>query len=332
MKKFLRFIGILLLILVVGFLILCATGEKEVNIERSVTVNGSKTAVWNQMVKFDNWTNWSPWKAMDSTMTYTVEGVDGQVGSVYTWTGEESGKGSITNNNVDGHFMSYDMHFMEPFDATADGYVKVEGEDGNVTATWGYHTVQDKFFMRGMSSLMGMRKMLESSFDEGLGYLKDYVESGKASPFNVQQVTFPATTYATIRKTVKFADMESYFQQAYGAIYKAAGDRVITDKPSAAVYYEWDEENGQTDVAAAFPVTAGDDIKGVDMVNQTEATAFMIMHVGGYSALYAAHMALGEHLGKSGKELDKVIEEYVVSPHSEQDSTKWVTKVYWLTK
>ncbi|MEZ5017214.1 MAG: SRPBCC family protein [Flavipsychrobacter sp.] len=331
MKKFLRFIGILLVILIVGFLILCVTGEKDVNIERSTTINGSKQAVWNQMVKFDNWTNWSPWKAMDSTMTYTVDGTDGEVGSVYTWTGEKSGKGSITNNNVSGNMMSYDMHFIEPFDATADGYLKVEGDDGNVTAIWGYHTTQS-FFMRGMSSLMGMKSMLEASFDEGLGYLKEYVESGKASAFNIQTTTFPATTYASVRGTVKFADMQNYFQESYGKIYGAAGDRIDKTKPAGAIYYKWDEENGQADMAPTFAVTDGDDIKGVDMARIPESQAYMIKYQGGYSGSYNAHMALGEHLGKSGKELNVVIEEYVVSPEQETDSNKFVTNIYYLTK
>lgn len=331
MKKFLRFIGILLVILIVGFLILCATGEKEVNIERSTTINGSKQAVWNQMVMFDNWTNWSPWKAMDSTMTYTVDGNDGEVGSMYTWTGVESGKGTITNKEVSDNKMSYDMHFIEPFDAAADGYVKVEGEDGNVTAIWGYHTTQT-FFMRGMSSLMGMRSMLEASFDEGLGYLKEYVESGKASAYHVQSTTFPATNYASVRGTVKFADMQQYFTASYGKIFASAGAMIDTTRPASAIYYVWDMENMQSDMAPAFPLSTDEEVKGLDMVNIPASPAYMIQHKGGYAGSYGAHMALNEHLAKNNKEMKMVIEEYVVSPEHETDSNKFVTNIYYITK
>lgn len=331
MKKVLQFILILIVILVVGFLVLCAVTDGTVNIERSATINAPKNVVWNQVVKFKNWRYWNPWQKMDTTMVIDIEGVDGEEGSVYHWVGETSGEGYMTNTKVDGYRMNYDMHFIKPFEGKPDGYFTVTDEGGKTKVTWGYHDEQS-FFMRGFSAILGMKKMLTASFDEGLGYLKEHIESGAAYTYDIKQATFPATTYATLRETVAFQDMHQFFSQAYPKIYTAAGDRIDASRPSAAIYYSWDMENMKSDLAAAFAVKGTDEIKGLEIVDIPQSSAYMIKYVGGYGNMEAAHMELNRYLESNNIKDVMVVEEYEVMAQTQADSNKWVTNIYYITK
>lgn len=331
MKKFFRFLAILIVILAVGYLVLCLASGSETVVEKKITVNAPENVVWTAMSDYNHWDNWNPWKADDSTVTTTVTGPAGQVGQKSSWTSKKSGSGEMTISSVDGHKMTYDMHFIEPFESTAEGWVKTEKDGDKVIASWGFRS-KSSFFARGLSAIM--KPMLEKSFEKGIKLLKDYAESGKVkvSAYDIQEATFPATTYATLRQTVKFADMHTFFSNAYGQIATAAADRMDTTKPAAAIYYNWDTENMQSDLAAAFAVNGTEDINGLSIVNIPSSPAYMLRYAGGYSGSEAAHMAINEHLAKNGKEMQMVVEQYVVNAHTEPDSNKWVTDIYYIIK
>lgn len=330
MKKILRFIFILILILFVGYLILCATSPAEVNIERSTSINAPKAVVWNQMVKLKNYENWSPWLEQDATINSVITGEDGKVGNKSEWTSKNSGSGNMTITAVDGYTMNYDLQFITPIKGTAKCWYKVEGEDGAVVATTSY-TSESGFWSRGMDALF-VKKMLTANFDRGLELLKAYCESGKAEmpgpSYDITEGTYPATTFATIRKTVKFEDMDGFFSPSYGAIGAAAGDKIIGN--AAGIYYNWDEENGQADCAAAFPVSGA--VNGMTMVDVPESKAYTLKYTGAYSGLYGAHMAINEHIQAKGISDVMVIEEYISMPPEQTDSNKYVTNIYYLYK
>lgn len=330
MKKVLRFIGILILILFVGYLILCATSPAEVNIERSTTINAPKAVVWNQMVNLKNYEHWSPWLEQDPSIVTEYSGPDGQVGNKSEWTSKNSGSGNMTITAVDGYTMNYDLQFLTPMEGTAKCWYKVEGEDGAVVATTSY-TSESSFWSRGMDALF-VKKMLTANFDRGLELLKAYCESGKAElpapSYNVIDVTYPATKFATIRKMIPFAEMDAFFNESYGAIAAAAGDNIVGH--SHNIVYKWDEENGRADIAAAFPVSA--DVKGMTMVNVPESKGYMVKMIGSYAMenFVGAHTTIATYAAENGLAEPLVIEEYVVTPEDESDSNKYVTDIYYL--
>lgn len=333
MKKFLKFLGILILILLVGYLILCAVSPSEVDIKRSITINAPKDVVWNQMVNLKNGDNWSPWKKMDSTIVSVITGPEAQVGQKSEWDSKNSGSGNMTITEVSGYTMKYDLVFIKPFPGTAKCWVSVEGTDGNVTATQAYKA-ESGFFMRGANKLFG-KPFLESQFDVGLGLLKEYCESGKAGSatpsapiVDIVEATFPATTFATIRKTVKFTEMDSFYSQSYEALGKAAGASIKGNAHS--ITYAWDEANGQGDMAAAFPVSAA--VAGTTMVNIPESKGYMVKYTGPYSGFYAVHGQIAKYAAENGLTDPLVVEEYIAMPPQVTDSNKFVTHIYYLKK
>lgn len=334
--KVLRFLGILLLILVVGFLVLCMVSPADISTEQSIEINAPKAVVWDQVVHFKNWDNWSAWKEMDTTIVTDISGTDGQAGAKYHYVGKNSGEGTSTNMGVTDGEMKYEMDFVKPVAGKADGWIKVI-EKGNATqVTWYFHEHMG-FIMRGGFALMGGKKMLEKAFGRGLELLKNYSEAHKgdmamsgAPSFDIMETQFAAHNYAGVRKVVKWADMTKFFTDAYGMLGKAAGQRI--NGPASGLYYNWDEPNMQADVMAAFPVSDNKPVEGATMVAIPASNAYMIKYVGGYHGSGMAHMALTKHIADQGKKQTLAVEEYIKGPGDEADSNKYITNIYYLVQ
>jgi effector-binding domain-containing protein len=328
MKKVFRFLGILILILVAAVVVLGLIAPKEIKVERSVTINGPKEVVAEQMMKYNNYQYWNPWNEMDSNMKWDVTGEDGTPGAKYHWVGEQTGEGEMVTKEMKGNEMTYALHFKKPFESEADGFYRVEDVgNGQTKATQGF-VQKTSFPMNGLMMAMGMTGMLEKNFDKGLAKLKAHVESGKAGAFAIKEVQFTPHTYATIRKTIGWDEMQKFFAESYGMLGKEAGQR-ITGAP-AGIFYTWDEQNHQADAAAAFPISGSEPVKNATMLNVPESKAYLIEYTGGYTGSGKAHEALGKHMATKGTKQNYVIEEYIVGPDQEQDSTKWRTNIYYI--
>jgi hypothetical protein len=335
MKKFFRFLGILVLILILVVVVMGLIAPKDVTIERSVVIKGNPSVVKEQMFMYKNFNNWNPFDDEDPNVKSEVIGEEGTPGSKYTWDGNDKvGKGEMITKEVTANEKKYTTHFIEPMEGKSDGWYRVEDlGNGETKATWGF-TMHSSFPMNGISMMMGMEKMLTASFDKGLNSLKEYVESGKAGAGTpsvaIQEVQYPGATYATIRKTVGWNDLGKYFQETYSTLGQAAGQRIAG--PAMAIYYKWDEQNQQADVAGGFPVSGTDAVKGAAMVTLPASQAYMVAYTGGPMGSGKIHEALGTHLSQNGKELSTVLEEYITSYDKEPDTNKHLTNIYYLIK
>ena len=127
MKKFLRFIGVLLLIIIAGVVIMGLVAPKDITSERSVVINAPKERVMAHMFKYENFNSWNPFRDLDTTMVSSVTGTDGTPGAKYEWKGnDDMGSGEMVTKEVTGDEMKYDMRFIEPFESEAKGYWRVE--------------------------------------------------------------------------------------------------------------------------------------------------------------------------------------------------------------
>lgn len=327
MKKVLRFILILIIILLVGYLILCISSPKEIDIEKTTTIEAPADLVWSQVGSFDHWDKWSPWIEADSTVIAKNSGPSGEVGNKYEWTSEKSGSGEMIITSTQGYNMMYDMHFIEPFEGNAKGRMIVEPTDSGTKVIWGYHSVSS-FIMRGVWALAG-EKMLGAQLERGLELLKERIENGEVSmTYEVKASTFPATIYATVRQTVSMDSLMSAF-----TINKEKLDAVVEDKVNgnfSGIFYDWNPETNMTDFAVAYPVN--EKVDGAEIIEIPESNCYMIKYTGDYSLSEKMHMQLEEHAQKAGKEITYKIEEYEQGPFNQPDANKYVTTIYYLTK
>jgi effector-binding domain-containing protein len=344
--KVLRILGIIVLLLVVGLLVLGLVAPKDILAERSITINAPHNLVADQMYRFANFKQWSPWQELDPDMKMEIIGEDGK-NATYSWVGnDKAGAGKMTMDNVmdatagNGkamHSANITIKFIKPFEGDAKSNWNVEdlGNDQSKT-TWRF-TTHYGFPMNGLMMVMGMRGMLEKDFDKGLNKLKTFIETNKASfaapssaNFNIKETQFAGGTYASIRKSVSFTDMDKFFANSFEAIGKAAGSRI--NGKGVGIYYNWDEAKGSADVAAAFSITGTEPIAGAQITTIPASAAYLLVYKGGYSGSYAAHQALMKEIAAKGKKQELCVEEYIVNPGDTKDTNMYVTNIYYLVK
>jgi len=332
MKKFLRFLLILILLIAAIVVILGIIEPKDINVERSLTMNAPREVVWNQLVNFKNWTNWSPWYRMDSTMKLDYQGTDGQPGSSYHWVGDakKSGEGTMTNAGADSGTLKYNLAFMKPRESKADGWIKTEETGGQTKVTWHMH-MHCGFPWNAMLAFMDMDKMLGKDFEAGLKNLKEYSEAHAMDmpSADIKETQFPGHIYCGVHKTVGWNDMHQFFMDAYSMLGKELNSRIAG--PATGLYWTWDTVKHNADMAAVFPVTdTTKAVKGAGFFNVSASSACMVAYNGAYSGMMAPHMALMKYCASKNMKVKLVVEEYIKGPHEEKDSTKYVTNIYYL--
>lgn len=177
MKKFLKAVGIILLVLIAGWFVAAAFLPAQVTTTRTTTINAPKETVFAQMVHFKQWPNWSPWYEMDTTVVMSYHGTDGQPGSSYDWTSKKTGTGTMTNKGVNGTAADFEVHFIEPFETSAPCQLLAEDAGaGQTKASWTM-TMDYKFAMRPMQLFYSVNK----DFDRGLQKMKEYCEKNPAA-------------------------------------------------------------------------------------------------------------------------------------------------------
>ena len=96
--KVLKILGIILALLIVGYLVACAMGDKQVEVKRTVTINSPVADVWSHVSSLQAQEAWSPWGENDPSNTVTFSGDAGTVGSSTAWKGDSTGAGTVTAN------------------------------------------------------------------------------------------------------------------------------------------------------------------------------------------------------------------------------------------
>jgi len=329
--KVLKVIGIVILVVVALVVVLGLVAPKAYNVERSVQINAPKELVFNHTKYWKNWAGWSPWAEMDPTMTTSIVGTDGQVGSAYKWTGKEVGEGEMTATAVKANAeIAYHLHFIQPFDSHSDGYLRVAEAEGGTEASWAMFG-ESPFPWNIMSLFMSMDKMVGKDFDRGLALLKEVSEKdySKVLEYNVEKVKWSAKTYVAIQKEIPMAQLSDFYMQNFPTLWSTVTQKGA--KPLGApsgIYYKWDEENMRTDVAAALPVNRP--VGDFKVIKLPSGTAYAVDYFGPYEQMLYPHMAFDKFFKEKGLKMGfPVVEEYLTDPSKESDSSKWHTKIYY---
>jgi effector-binding domain-containing protein len=336
MKKFLRFLSILVLILIVAIIILGLVEPKDVTIERSVVINSPKENVWNQVVSFKNWAAWYPACKLDTATKTNYEGNDGMPGSSFHWISNNKtiGEGTITNTNSDSGMMKYDMKIVRPHSGIADGWFLTAETKGQTKLIWGMH-VHCGFPINAALAFVDMDKMMGSDLDLGLKNIKKNLErdnstvSAPITNINIEEVQFPGHIYYGMRKSMSWNEMNKYYDETYDFLDKIIKKRVSGIR--SALFYDWNSDDRTADVAVVYPIS--DTIASMTrsrIFNVPATAACKVVYKGAYSGLAGAHAALTAYCSKRGMKPKLKIEEYSVSRYDTEDTSKWITNIYYL--
>jgi hypothetical protein len=168
---------IAVLVAFISFGLYKASSLKNIQIVKSVTINGSKEEVFNMVRYLKNFPKWSPFLAEDPTQKYEVKGEDGMVGAQYHWDGN-SGKdlGFQEIIKIDTFsFVGMQCDIQKPFVAkpTFDYYFTETANGIEVKQDFKVESdLVPAFFMW----LFGAKTEMEKTNQKGLDLLKKAIE------------------------------------------------------------------------------------------------------------------------------------------------------------
>ncbi len=329
--KFLKTVGIILLILLLLFLALSFIMPKEYTVSKSRTIDAPRSLVFGKVNDLSQNAAWNYWAVMDTTMKVTVGKPSIGKGGNYSWTSEKMGSGTYTTTDlVHGDQIDLKMEF-ESF-PPGTGTWTFEDADKGTEVNWSFNG-SSKWPMN-VFNFIG-KSALGKSFKNGLEMLDKSCQSDMSKAlkkYDIKSVEFPYTSFLAKKGKVEFAEIEKFYQNNLRSIYSELLDRRMdpVGQP-CALFFTWDEAHTMTDMAAGIPIDQSIDVDGFDNINIENTEAFMIEYYGDPAMTIDAHMAMDYHLYKEGLDpSDLVVEEYVTDPTEfPGEPNKWLTKIYY---
>ena len=361
--KVLKVLLAIILILVIVVAVMGMLAPKDVSIDRSTTVDAPRAQVFDYLADFNTFNDWSPWTAMDPDQKVEISGEAGTVGSMYSWDGTETGKGNMTISGLeDGESISQKLEFTAPFVSSADVAYNLSDADGGGTEVHWTYEQKDLGFMDRLTMMLFVKSMLTTTYDQGLASLAGQSEKinsmaaemsnmpmeipampegeamGEFGGFAIIKAATPEMMMLGVRDKVQMTEMTKFFGESYGKVGAAMQEMGVgmTGMP-CGVYYDWDEESGIADMAAAIPV---DDkgglldriIEGVKKIKVKEGTALMLDHLGPYESIEGAHEAMDACMKANNLEFDEVVIEQYLNDPMEVKPEEILTRVVYMVK
>lgn len=332
MNKFIRFAFWLIFIVAALVLALAFIEPNDVYVKRSIVINAPRKPLFEQLVQFPNWSNWSALLSADTSAKITYSGAQGQPGSAMEWKGDDGkiGAGMIRNEGIDSTTMHYSFHVTRPGTMDADGAISVTDTGDYAKVTWVFHK-HFGFIANAVLVVFDLDKFMGGDMERSLANLKQYIETGAEPLVDIREVQYPGGLVAGLRDTLNWNEMQTFFGDTYNLFVNTPRDKMTG--PPIGIFYDWDTVNRRADIFAGVPVASTDiPVNGITFSEIQSSRAFKVTYKGPYEKAYAAHKALDKHV--AGKGLNKwlTIEEYIVYPGNERDSRKFVTNIYVLVQ
>jgi uncharacterized protein YndB with AHSA1/START domain len=153
--------------------------RKKYALQRSITINRPRAAVYDYVSQIRNQDAYNKWVMADPHSRKTFRGTDGTVGFVYAWDsdvkqvgqGEQEIKNLIADERVE-----LEVRFVKPFEGRADSIITFQSVSPDQTnVTWGFQSGM-KYPMNIMLLFINFEKILGKDLEITLQNLKDVQE------------------------------------------------------------------------------------------------------------------------------------------------------------
>lgn len=186
MKYFKIFVSFLFFILLVtaGLSFFLPTSQK---VERSIVINATAATIYSQLIKLENFNNFSVWSQQDSSAVYTMAGTDGTIGASTSWKGspEISGDGKIEIIALDPNKkVVHKLHFTKPKKGNAEStFTLLETNKAITKVTWTFNMATPRPW-NIFNLLYSIDKEMGKDFEDGLTAMKKMIELSNADSIN----------------------------------------------------------------------------------------------------------------------------------------------------
>jgi uncharacterized protein YndB with AHSA1/START domain len=175
MKTILKFIGGIILLIIVYAVIAMLAFSKDYHIEKSVVINAPKEKVWPHISSTRAFNVWNPFAKADKSVVITYKGAPGEVGDGYHWRGNKDvGEGEQEIVAIVPYQKATSkLHFIQPWEGDATSNLIMSSEGNSTKVTW---TMDNELTtpMKIMKPFMDMQ--MGKMFEQGFGDLKKIAE------------------------------------------------------------------------------------------------------------------------------------------------------------
>ncbi len=176
--KVIKYIGLglitILVLVIIGGFFLPSTAK----VERSIDIAKPQAELFNYLIDFDKFKEWSPWQDIDPATQYTFTGPEAGVGTKMSWSSEHPrvGKGSQEIVAVEGQeVIKIDLYFDGQYGGLVHYRLTQESAD-STKMVWQYETdFGNNPFGRYIGLLI--EGMLGPYYEVGLQKLKANMEN-----------------------------------------------------------------------------------------------------------------------------------------------------------
>jgi uncharacterized protein YndB with AHSA1/START domain len=174
----LKFIGLIVLLLIVGMLLTAATRPDTFAVQRTAVIKAPPEKVFPHINDFDRWLAWSPWEKKDPAMKRSYGASKSGKGAKYAWEGNsEVGQGSMEiADSVAPSRVALKLDFVKPFEAHNHVEFVLKSEAGGATHLSWRMEGPVPYFAKIIHLFMDMDKMVGKDFETGLANLKAIAE------------------------------------------------------------------------------------------------------------------------------------------------------------
>jgi hypothetical protein len=147
-------------------------------VERSATIDAPAERIYDQIVDFHNWPNWSPWEDIDPALHRNYSGADKGTGAVYTWSGNRKagqGRMEITDASAPSK-VDIDLVFEKPWKAHNETSFTIRPEGAGSRVTWTM-TGKKTLMTKVIGIFKPMDKLVGPDFEKGLARLRAKTET-----------------------------------------------------------------------------------------------------------------------------------------------------------
>lgn len=331
--KFLKYILLFLLIVIIGTAIYIATLASAYDIKSSKIIKAPAALIFENINDYKNWQYWGPWYETDPTIVASYPEITSGIDASYSWTGKE-GVGSIkTISLVENKGLIQQIDFGTG--STPEVYWDITETDTGNKVTWG---------MRGESSFTekaywltqgGIEKNLKPMYNRGLELLEQHIlKVMDTHSFNIiGEIDHGGGFYLYQSTSCKTEDANTKMGEMFPAVINYM--KVNSIEPSGKPFlltHNWDTVNNTTMFSTCVPVkerviTTGSVLTGFLKPQKTFKTIFYGSYQYSYKAWEAAYKELTEQ-GYKAQENSEPFEVYSVRPTDTPNPAKWVTEIY----
>lgn len=148
-------------------------------VEKSIQINAPAGIVFEQLVKLENFNQWSVWNKEDSSVINTLSGIDGTVGATSSWKGHQeiSGEGTITIEAIETNKkVKQAIQFKKPKENKAFSYFSIYEQNGITEVDWTFELATPRPW-NIFNLFYSLDKTMGKDFEDGLQTLKSRIEN-----------------------------------------------------------------------------------------------------------------------------------------------------------